>query len=178
MSGAMTLPYMVRIDKDVFLPESLRDELKRPFGELLECAEIPKRVKVDGKLVAIGDSVASCLIRSGVSPSLIIWDGKTKRLPAGPGDIKVLESYAKAKRVKNPPAMITKAAWDAVVSALSEDKASLLVDGEEDLLAIPVILNAPLGTRVVYGLPDKGAILIAVDRKIKASFEDILSRFK
>jgi uncharacterized protein (UPF0218 family) len=52
-----------------------------------------------------------------------------------------------------------------------------LVDGEEDLLAIPVILNAPLGTRVVYGLPGKGAILIAVDRKIKASFEDILSRF-
>jgi len=169
---------MVRIDRDVFLPESLRDEMKQPFGELLECVEIPKRITRGGKLIAIGDHVASCLIRAGASPSLIIWDGKTKRLPMGKEDIKILESYAKAKRVKNPPAVMTKAAWDAVVDGLSESKASLLVDGEEDLLAIPVILNAPMGARVVYGLPGKGAILIAVDRKIKASFEGILSRFK
>jgi len=172
---------MNSIEEDLHLPEALRSELKKPFGTVMECsriAQVLKDVPADKPLISIGDSVSTCLIESGISPNLIIWDERVKRHPSTRGSAKLLSTYATPLKVSNPPATITKDAWDAVVKSLGEERASVLVNGEEDLLAIPAVLNAPEGSRVVYGLPpEKGAILIVIDRKIRAVFEDILSRF-
>lgn len=168
---------MISIEKDLFLPASLRDELKKPFGAVVECSEIPKLAK--GKIIAVGDSVSLSLINAGLFPSLIIWDGRSERKPIEAASLRILRKYAPTRKVRNPPATITKEAWGVVTEAISKDKASILVNGEEDLLAIPAIINAEEGTNVVYGFPpSKGAILIVVDRKIKASFQGILSKFE
>jgi len=168
---------MISIEKDIFLPDSLRDELKKPFGKLMECSDIAAQFR--GKnisLVTIGDFVSISLIKGGLSPKLIIWDGKNKRLPVE--DLSTLEEYAPITTVNNPAASITKEAWDMVSNSLNKEKASILIEGEEDLLAIPAILNADDGTYIVYGMPPaEGAILIDVDRKIKSVFQDILSKF-
>lgn len=169
---------MISIEQDVYLPASLRGELRKPFGRVMESEELIGLLdKAPGRLITIGDSVSTSLIEGGLSPNLIIWDGKVKRLPSEKSDI--LRNFAPITEVKNPPATITKEAWDAVSDSLDKERASILVDGEEDLLAIPAILNSEEGTNVVYGYPpDKGAILIVVDPKIKSVFQDILSRFR
>lgn len=171
---------MISIEKDVFLPGFLRGELRKPFGRVMECSEIIELLKgKPGKLVTIGDSVSTALIKGGLEPSLIIWDERIKRHPTSEESETLLSNYAPITRVRNPPGAITKEAWGAVTAALEGDRESILVDGEEDLLTIPVILNADEGTRVVYGFPpEKGAILIDVNRKIKSVFQDILSRFR
>ena len=170
---------MKSIGGDLRLPESLRDELKKPFGRLMECADIIRLIKAEpSRVVAIGDYVSTRLVEAGVSPSLIIWDGQTRRSEAGKADTSLLRSYAPPRRVKNPAAVITKAAWDAVSNSLGGEKASILVDGEEDLLVVPAVLGSANGTRVVYGQPGEGAILIVVNPKIKSAFRSILSRFE
>lgn len=170
----------MRIDRDLLLPDSLREELQKPFGKVMECADIAAFLKgKKARVATIGDSVSLSIIEGGVLPSLIIWDGKTHREPMGKKTLQRLEGYAQKTIVKNPAGTITKAAWEAVINSLSKKKASIFVEGEEDLLAIPAILGSKDGGYVVYGMPPgKGAILIVVDRKIKAVFQDILSRFK
>jgi len=170
---------MISIDKDLILPDSLREELKKPFGKLIECSDISKHVKSKDKIISVGDSVSISLISAGLLPYVIIWDGRTRRRPIGEASLRVLRKYAPIKKVRNPAGMITREAWDAVSNGLSKERFSVFVEGEEDLLAIPAIINAKAGTKVIYGYPpDKGAILIDVDRKIKSSFEDILSKFE
>ncbi len=170
---------MKPIGGDLKLPESLRGELKKPFGRLMECADIIRLVKAEpARVIAIGDYVSAKLVGAGVSPSLIIWDGKTRRSEAGKADTSLLRSYAPPRRVKNPAAAITKAAWGAVSDSLGGEKASILVDGEEDLLVFPAVLGSSDGTLVVYGQPGEGAILIVVNPKIKSAFRGILSRFE
>lgn len=157
----------------------MRSELKKPFGRVMECSDAVSLLKKEKRRIfSIGDSVSEALIRGGVSPAMIVWDGRTKRAPLCEEHLSVLRAYAKALRVKNPPATLKKEAWSAVVGAMGSAKASVFVDGEEDLLAIPAILNANDGDVVIYGLPEEGAILIVIDRKIKALFQDILSRFQ
>ena len=172
---------MNSIKEDIHLPEALRSELKKPFGMVMECSRIAQVLKDEPSekpIISIGDSVSTCLIESGVSPNLIIWDEKVKRHPSTEDSTRLLSAYATPLKVSNPPATITRDAWNTVVKSLGEERASILVDGEEDLLAIPTVLNAPEGSRVVYGLPpEKGAILIVINRKIRADFEDILSHF-
>jgi hypothetical protein len=170
---------MISIEQDLILPNSLRDELKKPLGQLVECSDIPKLIKPNDRIVAIGDSVSTSLILTGLSPSLIVWDGRSHRRPVNEGTLRILRKYAPMQKVRNPPATITKEAWSAVTNSLSKDRASIFVEGEEDLLAIPAILNAGEGTKIVYGFPPgKGAILIDADAKTKATFQDILSRFE
>jgi hypothetical protein len=170
---------MITIEKDLHLPDSLREQFKKPMGDVVECYDLlPKLKKVD-KLVTIGDSVSSFFIRQGAPPNLIIWDGNTKRHPIDQSTQELLSEFAPEKEVENPPATITKEAWNAVSEALKEKKASVLVHGEEDLLAIPAILNAEEGTHVVYGHPPgKGAVLIVVNDKIKSLFQELLSKFE
>jgi len=169
---------MISISKDLKLPTSLRGELQKPLGRVVECSQVAELLRKEKRrVIAIGDSVSELLIKGGVSPVLIIWDGKTKRVALSDEHTSVLRTYAKAITIRNPPATITKEAWDAVSKALKSERASLFVKGEEDLLAIPAILNAEEGDMIVYGQPDEGAILIVIDRKIKALFKDILSKF-
>lgn len=166
-------------DKDLILPDSLRDELKKPFGRIVECSDIPKIINKRSRLIAVGDSVSSSLINQGLFPALIIWDGRTMRKPVGEATLRVLRKYAPIRRVRNPAGMISKQAWKAIADGMTKKRASVWVEGEEDLLAIPAVINAKEGAKVIYGYPpEQGAILIDVDRKIKASLRELVSKFE
>jgi hypothetical protein len=171
---------MIQIDNDLHLPDSLRKELRKPLGKVRESYELLQDLKGQDKhIITIGDSVSSFFIRQGLPPNLIIWDGNTKRHPVDESTFKLLTAHAKKQDVQNPPATLTKGAWQAVTDSLTKNRASVFVRGEEDLLAIPAILNSEDGTCIIYGHPPgKGAILIVVNSKIKSVFQDILSKFE
>jgi uncharacterized protein (UPF0218 family) len=71
-------------------------------------------------------------------------------------------------RVKNPAGTITDEAVSAVERALSGgERVGLIVEGEEDLLALPAVLYAPLNSLVVYGQPYEGVVVVRVTQEKK-----------
>ena len=81
----------------------------------------------------------------------------------------------KVINVRNPPGTISNKAWEAVCQASKDDDTvAILVDGEEDLLALPAIICSPSGSLVVYGQPHKGIVLVRVNERKKLCAKTIL----
>jgi len=167
------------------LTEALRAELKKPLGKLTDTAEVARAVErahKEGKLVvSVGDSCSWELIRNGAHPDIIIYDHLCKRAPVGDELRSELDDYdGPSMVVKNPAGFITEELEMAVGKALREGKGKILVEGEEDLGALPALMNAPDGTLVIYGQPNAGVVLVEVDeekrraaRRIYLAMEDV-----
>jgi hypothetical protein len=81
----------------------------------------------------------------------------------------------KAIYVKNPPGTITEEALKAIQEALkSNSRVKMVVDGEEDLLALIAVLYAPENSFVVYGQPYEGVVVVKATRNKKAEVAEIL----
>ncbi|MFB6147438.1 MAG: pantetheine-phosphate adenylyltransferase, partial [Candidatus Nanohaloarchaea archaeon] len=64
---------------------------------------------------------------------------------------------------RNPAGTVTKEAWSAVRKSIAVDCTSVLdIDGEEDLLALPAVTMLPDDALIVYGLREKGAVVMEV----------------
>jgi len=128
-------------------------------------------------VVAVGDYCAADLLQRGVPLRVAVIDHKTKRRKDD--RVASVPQFAKLRpmAVTNPAGIIAKAAWEALDQAFkSGEGVRLEVIGEEDLLALPAIALAPDGTRVVYGQPDEGAVVVVVDAAVKRRVQAILDR--
>lgn len=165
--------------------EDVLIRLKHPLGKLIigppdttiaGLKEIIDRKKPT-KLFAIGDVVASNIIRNNIPVDFIVIDFKSKRQPFEPislGDFDVI-------RVRNPPGVITLAAYEAIQDVCSRRVTSvssiaIVVDGEEDLLTLPVVKFAPLGALIVYGQPYVGIVVINVTKQMKLEIELLMKK--
>ncbi|WP_276255672.1 GTP-dependent dephospho-CoA kinase family protein [Halomontanus rarus] len=161
------------------LPTDVRDELKEPFGsietdaeELLERAGTP--------LIAVGDMVTYHLRAAGTAPDVSIVDGRTER-QAVDAEIReaVTTETALSVEVTNPPAVLTEALVLALVDALERpEPTTIVVDGEEDLAALPAIVAAPDGASVVYGQPGEGMVHVEVTEDVREEVRALLERFE
>ena len=158
---------------DLLLPESLREKLKKPFGKLHPNIKSAKK-DISGYVIAVGDKVSVGLIMEGIQPDICVYDGKTKRQSiAIPDEIK--KFGAVEIKVKNPAGMIAFEAVSAIRSAIrSGRKTNIFVDGEEDLLALSAIVDAPKNAIIIYGQPDEGVVVVKSDLKTKAKAKKIL----
>ncbi len=50
----------------------------------------------------------------------------------------------------------------------------ITIDGEEDLLVIPVCLYAPENSIVMYGQPNKGLVIVTINPEIRNKAQSIL----
>lgn len=64
--------------------------------------------------------------------------------------------------------------WQAVSEAIKTANATIVVKGEEDLLALGAIALAPLNSFVVYGQPRVGIVLVLVDNRIRREVDSML----
>jgi len=72
-------------------------------------------------------------------------------------------------KVENPPGRITRALWREVRDAVNaEERVKIEVSGEEDLAALVAIATGPEGTGVLYGIPNKGMVLVRVGPESRA----------
>lgn len=155
------------------LPDSLRSELKEPSGPIytdpqlmLEAAGFP--------IIAVGDVVTDHLLSETV-PNVACVDGMTKRTTLD--ESVELSSFDHRIDVENPAATLSEELLEALGAALDADGTTVIVvDGEEDLVAVPAIVAAPLGASVVYGQPDEGMVLATVDEELTVEMRDLLSR--
>ena len=167
--------------KDLRLPESLRDELKKPLGRFLETQEYLQLLKESGDktIITVGDTVSKSALSLGIRPKLAIIDFLTERKEVSKETREELEKVPSTSRARNPAGVISAEAWDSIKSAIESKKTEvLLIDGEEDLLTIPSVIEANDGTLVFYGLPGKGVILIVVEPNIKSTFTKLLEKFE
>ncbi len=124
------------------------------------------------KLTTVGDVVSRETLAAGIQVSLRIVDQMTLRKRISPVEIKVERTY----KVRNPAGVVTKEAWDAIREALKDREALILVDGEEDLLAIPAVLESPDNALVVYGQPSEGLVVVTASAEKKTEVRKIVNR--
>ena len=162
------------------LPEALRPRLAKPLGRLYGAADIRKPAFAEAirrlPLVAsVGDRVTETLWDLGRVPDVQVVDGRENRVDRRPPGT----PFSRLIRARNPPGTITADAIDAIGEAFKGRKpARVYVEGEEDLLAIPVVLMAPLSAGVLYGQPGAGIVLIRVTAAAKARNRALLNRMK
>ncbi|SDR39469.1 GTP-dependent dephospho-CoA kinase family protein [Natronobacterium texcoconense] len=164
-------------DQLLVLPAELRSELKEPMGpietdteSLLEAAGEP--------LIAVGDVVTYHLLEAGHEPDLALVDERTEREAV---DEEIRETVAERTNLEavNPPGEITEDVVWALCEGLERlEPATILVDGEEDLVALPAIVVAPEGASVVYGQPGEGMVHVRVTDEIQTRVRELLEGFE
>ncbi|WP_238709334.1 GTP-dependent dephospho-CoA kinase family protein [Natronorubrum halophilum] len=159
------------------LPDDLRHELKEPMGPIETDAETLLE-DVDGPLIAVGDVVTYHFLQAGRPPDVALVDERTKRQEV---DEEIRETVTEATHLEavNPPAEISAAVIEALLEGLArEEPTTILVEGEEDLVALPAIVAAPEGASVVYGQPDEGMVHVKVSDEHRAEMRALLDRFE
>ena len=83
----------------------------------------------------------------------------------------------------NAPGTIQRPAVRALIGALKravdkQEKSTITVRGEEDLLALPAMLLAPLGSVILYGQFDLGIVVVEVTEELKGRVRNIITNFE
>ncbi|ELY92755.1 hypothetical protein C483_07302 [Natrialba hulunbeirensis JCM 10989] len=163
-------------DQLLVLPDDLRHELKEPMGPIETDAE-QLLESVDGPLIAVGDVVTYHLLQAGRVPDVAFVDERTKR-DAVDEEIRDAVATEPTHEAVNPPAELSGDVIRALREGLDdEEPATVLVDGEEDLVAVPAIAAAPAGASVVYGQPDEGMVHVRVTSEHRTEMRELLERF-
>ncbi|MCG2691221.1 pantetheine-phosphate adenylyltransferase [Microgenomates group bacterium] len=156
--------------KNLTLPPSQRRYFQKPFTPTTTVIHQPKFLTI-----SIGDIATISLLAKKIKPDLAVVDLKTKRQPAF-SNLSAL-GLKPGLTAPNPPGTITTDLAKKILSCLSQNISSLLVDGEEDLAVLPAILLSPLKTTIFYGQPDQGLVKIIVTEKTKAKALNLIAKF-
>ena len=159
----------------------MRDELKAPLGELLRgepsvtASEIKKRFHIKPPMFAIvGDFVAANLIAAGFSPDIVVVDNKTLRMKVEP-----VKHRMKEVHVQNPAASIDAEAWLLLRCAVTlKRRVAIVVEGEEDLLVLPLLAEMPVGSVIAYGQPYEGLVVVTVSDERRDWARGFLNRME
>ena len=154
--------------------------LKTPLGQLIKGTPSETMPKLKGliqqimppKVSTVGDVVSRESLRAGIPVDLRLVDQMTLRKIIDPFEIRAERIF----RVRNPAGVITQEAWDTIREALKQRDAVIFVDGEEDLLAIPTIVESPENSFIVYGQPSEGLVVVTATAAVKAQVRQMLGR--
>ncbi len=159
------------MSNEIVIPEDVRERLKKPLGRLVRgfpenTSEIVRSVirERTGRLVAVGDAVTKTLLSMGLRPDVCIVDGKIERKPV---EHVVIEGAVELN-CENRPGTISGQAYKTVVEALEmEGPVIVRVEGEEDLLGLVVMAEAPPGTLMLYGQPREGVVIVHINEEVR-----------
>ena len=158
------------------LPDSLRDQLKIPLGTLVpesqaDKTNIKKHLSDNSYIITVGDRTTEKMIGFDIIPSLQIIDSHEKRLKRKPPQLdNATELYT-----SNPAAEITPQSIRVIRQALTmQPPVRINVDGEEDLLVIPVCIYAPEDALVLYGQPNEGLVITKITPEIRNKTQKLL----
>ena len=158
------------------IPENLRDSLKKPLGILIRDSDttkenILKRIPQGSFVITVGDATTEKLTKFGIIPSLQIVDGLEKRSKR-----ELPSSVAKMTlSCNNPPGQITKESLDVIKDAIKVPPARITVNGEEDLLVLPVCVFAPENAVVLYGQPNEGLVIVRINSDTRKKAQSIMN---
>lgn len=174
------------------LPKELIPVLRMPLGRsfptisaYVSTIKAQKRKSgtfyLDNMWITVGDVTTYESKKIGIQPTLSLIDKKTRR--------KALNDTYTRKIIEkdclyalNKKGTLTQDALIAIKSffMMEHSKAikQIVIDGEEDLLVLPVVLLAPLGALVLYGMPGRGIVVIRVTEIIKKKVYNLIQKFQ
>lgn len=167
---------------DLKIPSSVVDQLQTPWGEVLKNdQDIAEHLKDSRFIFAVGDITTQLLFKLKISPTLSIIDFQTKRSKIDPKEFG--EMSLSNIKITNPPGAISS---DAVVvldgilnENIQEDTSTVVVvEGEEDLLALPLLLLAPIQSILCYGLRDQGLVAVRVTEEVKMRAAELVKKLE
>ena len=162
------------------LPEKLRYLLKEPIGQLVSEKMLLKLLKNEKYIVSIGDMVTYTIIKNDIKPIICIIDFITRRGECSPEIKSTIRSFGnECISVKNPAGTLSDELWSAIDSSLKDYKSKKLrieVEGEEDLASLAAIYLAPSDVTIIYGLPDKGVLIVKPTYENKKKAKQILDK--
>jgi uncharacterized protein (UPF0218 family) len=159
------------------LPKALRSRLAKPLcrfftGKEAKGRAFAKLVSEAEMVITVGDKVTETIYSLGRTPDIHVVDGRERRVKREPPRV----PHITLIKVKNPPGVLTEETIQGVrVAFAGRRPARVLVDGEEDLVAIPVIALAPRAAVVFYGQPGEGIVAVKADARTKARNKAILA---
>ena len=164
------------------LTDELRISLKKPVGMLVRGKPQETSVEVRRileasqplKTVAVGDVVSETLLEMGLEADLYITDARSLRVEREEPKLETMVDTVQT--VFNPPGHISSEAEEAIRKCLRGGRRCWVrVRGEEDLLALVAIAEAPLGSVVLYGQPGEGVVVVHVDDAVKRWARKVLA---
>ncbi len=155
-------------------------KLKLPLGRLLPGSPtetMPKLREIIDEaappyITAVGDVVSKETEAAGIRVNLRIVDHKSMRHSLEPSTFHASNVY----EVKNPAGVITSGSWDAIKKAFRNKDSIIFVEGEEDLLALPCVMESPPRALVLYGQPSEGMVVVTVLDEVRKEVAGILRR--
>jgi hypothetical protein len=179
--------------KNLKLKDFLKPELRAVFGVFIKGDEEKPRVieaelkaffEGKGKEIAtVGDMCTRTFVEINLVPNLSIVDGLTQRKQTKEVEVKGAEK----SKLANPSGEIKKKVWEEIRKHFQDKekrKRQIIIDGEEDLLALAVIVEAPMGSYVIYGVPpinkekEAGIMIVHINQKIKEKISKIMAQME
>jgi len=164
-----------------------RNRLSKPFGRVYEGEgiELVKKIeelKKSELVVTIGDLVSLYTLKVGYKPKIIVIDFKTERRNLGEVFEKeitpLLKDYVIVK-VKNPQGHISDELVEKLFEAVkSQKRYCIIVEGEEDLAALPLSIILPENSLILYGVPGRGIAAYTVNERDKILISRIIEEME
>lgn len=188
------------------LPREMRKELAKPMDMLFEGPpeiSIPKAMtflqeyeyklpQLNSKryIICVGDVVSESFFADPFLSKRVMYyfiDGKTLRTQIrGAMNTTDMDTIS----IKNPQGVISNEALKIIKNLIVQEKQNptlVFVDGEEDLLALPLVLSLPYNYLLFYGQPPitdsqpptpAGLGLLVVTDKLKQTIQNLMGRFE
>lgn len=166
-------PYIKLFEDTLFLPDELRSSVKI-LGETKRNIEDIEYVGYPF-LISVGDETTLNFLKAGIIPNICVVDFKIQR--------KSLENplFKADVEIENQPGEIQSTAVTVIKSAIDSmingKKTKIKVNGEEDLLVMPLVMLAPLGSLIVYGQPGLGVDVVEASEEKKEKTAKLLKKF-
>jgi uncharacterized protein (UPF0218 family) len=152
--------------------------LKWPFGTLIPDKQVTKEkvasmLKGARQVIAVGDATTERLVSFDIVPDVAVIDGKERRSRRNyPANYQAKEFHC-----TNPASTISQDAVNVMQGALKTlPPVRVLVDGEEDLLALPAFAMALEGSAVLYGQPLEGLVVVKITLAKQKQAKDLMER--
>ncbi len=177
----------ISLSGTLLMPSTLKSALEKPFGVLLSTKEFEMQAKKDGhcNIVGIGDRTVESLLTLGVGMKLAVIDRLSRRKPHpwSADHEQLLATFTKST-IQSGPGYISEQAlvwirkWGEKSREQFKGKTELLViEGEEDLLTLPVAYYAPVGIVIYYGQPGQGVVRLEITEEVKNRAALLLVQF-
>jgi GTP-dependent dephospho-CoA kinase len=148
--------------------------LKEPFGLLIKENEVTKTkiyafINESAKIVTVGDTTTQKFVEFGYTPDLSIIDNKEKRKTKSNN----LELQVdKVIYCENRPGELNIQVMDLIkkITSIKFNKIQIIIEGEEDLIALPLFMYSPNKWTIFYGQPNEGLVVVEMnnDRRKRA----------
>ena len=151
------------------LKKECREKLKKPLGKLIKKElELLKELK-NKEIITVGDKTTQTILGLGLKPKLAIVDYRIERK-----DIEFnYRNFSKKLKAKNKPGQISIESVKKIEESKKYEDCLLEIDGEEDLLVLPSLLELEKGI-VCYGQPNEGIVVIRINHRTKEKIKNLL----